>query len=161
MTPSHVLLITGARTWNNEAQARHALRALWRHWSQVAPVSDPLLIHGDAPKGADSLIARLWTEAGLPDKPTPADWGQHGKSAGYLRNQQMVDEARAYQDTGVQVDVLAFLDLCRTQNCSQASRHQLGDGKHYSHGTCHTRERALAAGLPVEDVILRAGSISA
>lgn len=51
------------------------------------------LIHGDAP-GADTL-ARLWAESrNVPHLPFPADWREHGRAAGPMRNQRMLDEGR-------------------------------------------------------------------
>jgi hypothetical protein len=57
-------------------------------------------VHGDA-DGADTL-ARLWCErTNTPQKKYPALWKKFGDAAGFLRNQQMVDEA------GIQL-LLAF-----------------------------------------------------
>lgn len=52
-----------------------------------------LLIHGGA-KGADMLAARwAWTRDVAQDR-YEADWKQHGKAAGPLRNQQMIDKGK-------------------------------------------------------------------
>jgi hypothetical protein len=49
------------------------------------------VIHGAA-KGADQ-IAGMWADArGRTQTPFAADWVRYGKRAGYLRNQQMLDE---------------------------------------------------------------------
>ena len=50
------------------------------------------VISGNA-RGADKVgeyLAKLWN---LPLEIYPADWNQHGKSAGYIRNKQMADIA--------------------------------------------------------------------
>lgn len=50
------------------------------------------IIEGGA-KGADTL-ARSWTneiERGIPCVTFEADWNTHGKSAGYIRNKEMLD----------------------------------------------------------------------
>ena len=51
------------------------------------------IIHGDAP-GADTL-AKNWAlymaTSGVSQYPFPADWKTHGKSAGPIRNKQMLD----------------------------------------------------------------------
>ena len=50
------------------------------------------VISGNA-RGADKVgeyLAKLWD---LPLEIYPADWNQHGKSAGYIRNKQMADIA--------------------------------------------------------------------
>jgi len=52
------------------------------------------VISGNA-RGADKVgeyLAKLWD---LPLEIYPADWNQHGKSAGYIRNNQMADIANA------------------------------------------------------------------
>ena len=52
------------------------------------------VISGNA-RGADKVgeyLAKLWD---LPLEIYPADWNQHGKSAGYIRNKQMADVADA------------------------------------------------------------------
>lgn len=41
--------------------------------------------------GADSLAERFAREHNKPIVVVPADWSTHGKSAGYIRNQQMID----------------------------------------------------------------------
>lgn len=52
-----------------------------------------VLIHGNA-KGADQL-ARDWAILrGVPVLAFPADWKTHGKAAGPIRNQQMLNEGR-------------------------------------------------------------------
>lgn len=51
------------------------------------------VIHGAA-KGADT-IGKLWAKRnGIKERPFPADWNQHGRAAGHIRNQQMLDEGR-------------------------------------------------------------------
>ena len=40
-------------------------------------------------KGADKLGERYAEERGYPIKRFPADWGTHGKAAGYMRNEDM------------------------------------------------------------------------
>ena len=52
-----------------------------------------LLIHGGA-RGADFMAAKFAEWAGIPVKEYPADWGEHGKAAGPIRNQQMIDEGK-------------------------------------------------------------------
>lgn len=46
-------------------------------------------------RGVD-LLGKEWAEAvGIPVAKFPADWNKHGKRAGYLRNEQMADNADA------------------------------------------------------------------
>jgi len=43
--------------------------------------------------GVDKLGEKWAVEHGIPIKQFPADWGRYGKSAGYVRNEQMADYA--------------------------------------------------------------------
>ena len=49
------------------------------------------LAHGGAP-GADELARVFALMAGIPTTEFPARWGEHGKAAGPIRNQRMLDE---------------------------------------------------------------------
>ncbi len=50
------------------------------------------IIHGDCPRGADAL-ADTWREVpGLHIDPHPANWDKHGRSAGPIRNREMLKE---------------------------------------------------------------------
>lgn len=49
------------------------------------------IIHGAA-LGADSLADAWALTRGIPSKRFPADWVQHGKAAGPIRNAQMLAE---------------------------------------------------------------------
>lgn len=51
------------------------------------------VIHGCA-TGADSLAGQWARMRGVPEVRYPADWERHGKAAGPIRNQSMLDEAR-------------------------------------------------------------------
>lgn len=51
------------------------------------------IIHGNA-IGAD-FLARVWCNLwGFKELRYPADWRKHGKAAGAIRNQQMLDEGQ-------------------------------------------------------------------
>lgn len=77
------LLIAGSRDWQDETPIRQALE-------RARPT---VLIHGAA-RGADSIAARLAYAMGIEVCAYPADWNCHGRSAGPLRNQCMLDEGR-------------------------------------------------------------------
>jgi hypothetical protein len=82
------LLVCGGRDYRD---GDTVFRELDRLCLERGPVD--CLIHGAA-TGADS-IAALWAEyARIKCKAYPAQWTKHGKAAGPLRNQQMLDEAR-------------------------------------------------------------------
>lgn len=52
-----------------------------------------LVIHG-ASRGADTLAARWAEGASVETADFPADWERHGKAAGPIRNQRMLDEGK-------------------------------------------------------------------
>lgn len=60
----------------------------------LAPYSeyqnDCVLVHGAA-TGADTMAGKIAKELGWQVEEYPADWNKHGKAAGPIRNQQMVD----------------------------------------------------------------------
>lgn len=51
------------------------------------------IIHGAA-RGADALAGRFGRERNIPQNAFPAQWVKHGRSAGPLRNIQMVVEGK-------------------------------------------------------------------
>jgi len=55
---------------------------------------DIQIVSGTA-KGADQLGEKYAYMNGYPVKKFPADWDEHGNSAGYIRNKQMADYADA------------------------------------------------------------------
>lgn len=73
-------LVTGGRDFQNPAMVRLALQAM--------PIN-ATLVHGAA-RGADSLAAAQWEAWGGATEPFPADWDKHGKAAGPIRNQEML-----------------------------------------------------------------------
>lgn len=79
------ILITGSRDWTDEHAILGALARLGAERERAT------IVHGDCPTGADAIVKRLAEEAGIPHEPHPADWKKHGKAAGPIRNQEMVD----------------------------------------------------------------------
>ena len=93
------ILVTGGRDyvdrfWDDE-------RGYWVYYigpksakmKQVLDVfvkPDDVIVHGAA-KGADSMADDYAKANGILPEPHPADWDTHGKRAGYLRNQEMLD----------------------------------------------------------------------
>lgn len=108
------VLVCGGRNYTDQAMLFGALdmeaesRRLWR------------VIQGGA-NGADKL-ARMWAYSRKCEMENyPADWDKHGKAAGPIRNQQMIDE-------GKPTKVFAFAG---------------------GRGTADMVRRAKAAGIPV------------
>lgn len=82
------ILICGSRDWDE----LHMIHIVLAGCKQYHTEEDPLiLVHGAAP-GADSIAAKQAELLGIDTLPFPADWDTHGKAAGPIRNQQMLDE---------------------------------------------------------------------
>ena len=105
------ILVTGGRDYTNYTAVVHALAQM---------PEDATLVHGAA-RGADSLAADYWgCTLGRATESHPADWVKHGKAAGPIRNQEMLDSG---------VDILIAFPGGR--------------------GTADMTRRALAAGVKV------------
>lgn len=109
------VLICGSRDWTDYERIYAILEG-------IAPYV-ACVIEGEA-RGADSLARRAAESLGIPVLKFPADWNKHGRAAGPIRNQQMLDEGKPNR-------VLAF---------------QL----HNSSGTTDMIRRAKKAGIFVE-----------
>lgn len=77
------VLVTGARSWTDTATIRDALAAQWGDGTAV-------LVTGACPRGADALAEQCWTAWGGQVERHPADWQQHGRAAGFVRNADLV-----------------------------------------------------------------------
>lgn len=76
------ILVCGGRDYDDV----HRVFAILNEYPRIDEI-----IHGAA-NGAD-FLARCYAKArGVPEKRFPADWQTHGRSAGMLRNRQMLDE---------------------------------------------------------------------
>jgi hypothetical protein len=79
------VLVCGGRDYIDSIHVCDVLGRLHEQWN----IS--VLIHGDAP-GADQR-AKMWARSmKIPEVGYPADWKTHGKAAGPIRNQKMLDE---------------------------------------------------------------------
>lgn len=82
------------------------------------------IISGKA-KGADTLGERYAQERGFKISAYPADWDQFGKSAGFIRNKQMAEEADAliaFWD-GASKGTASMIDLANKKNLIVAVEH--------------------------------------
>lgn len=78
------VLVCGGRNYDDQVSIYKALDIIHnRH-----PITK--VIHGAA-KGADGLAAQWAADRNVPTVAVPAQWDRFGKSAGMLRNQQMLD----------------------------------------------------------------------
>ena len=112
------LLVTGSREFGDHDLALTALsEARWTLGPEF------IVVHGAA-RGADRLLAEMAVTRGLVTEAHPADWRAHGRRAGFMRNQAMVD---------------AGADLCVALLVAGLE----------CRGTRHCAARAAAAGIPV------------
>ena len=82
------ILITGSRRWTDQAIIEAALR---RTTAGLKPRA-VTVVHGACPYGgADIIAASIADRLGFVVEPHPAPWTVHGKAAGPMRNQEMVD----------------------------------------------------------------------
>ena len=92
------LLICGSRDWTDGDLILRELSAL----RGIEVVNE-----GGAP-GVDTLAQGAAEHLGIPVLPFPADWEKHGRAAGPLRNQRMLDEGKPDL-------ILAFVDGLETR----------------------------------------------
>ena len=79
------ILVCGGRTFDDDQKLSKVLN-LYRTDNMV-------IIQGEA-KGADTL-AKFWAKRNnVPFESYPADWNKYGKRAGYIRNNQMLNEGK-------------------------------------------------------------------
>ena len=79
--------VCGGRDFNHYGMVCGALNAVHKKHGVT------LIIHGGC-SGADQLSAE-WAEGlDIPTRAYPADWEKHGRKAGPLRNQEMIDHGK-------------------------------------------------------------------
>lgn len=79
------VLVCGSRNANDAASIQKVL-------DQLDP--RPSFVITGCARGVD-WMARIWAKMnGIPTLDYPADWKTHGRRAGPLRNQRMIDEGR-------------------------------------------------------------------
>ena len=76
-------LIVGSRTFQDYDLLKSKLDYLLQNQG-----NEVVIVSGGA-KGADSLAEKYANEYGFPLKVFPAEWEKYGKSAGYIRNEEM------------------------------------------------------------------------
>lgn len=76
------LLVIGSRSFTDYQYASHIL-------DKVANGHKDIVIVSGGADGADALAKRYATEKGFEYIEFPADWKTYGKSAGYIRNEEM------------------------------------------------------------------------
>lgn len=92
------ILVTGSRFWTSEPPIYETLLRWWGE-PQVTLVSGacpPRWVDGVFYKGADRICEEAARAYGWTVELHPAEWTLHGKRAGFLRNQEMVDLGADY-----------------------------------------------------------------
>lgn len=124
------ILVTGSRHWSDPRAVTRALREVIAERAGDGH-RNFVVVHGACPAGADRFAAefcdsaaKFFTPEGLhiTEEAHPAEWAAHGRAAGPIRNQKMVD-------LGASVCLAFPLPSSR--------------------GTVHCMERARAAGIEV------------
>ena len=120
--PGLLFLVTGSREYEDMVEVER--------WGQGLP-AHAYLMDGMS-RGADNMAFNGFyrTHPGAQSLRRPARWDQQGKTAGFLRNAEMVQECALLQSEGWTVEIHAFWN-----------------GK--SAGTQNTIECALASGFAV------------
>jgi hypothetical protein len=80
-----IVVVTGGRDYNNLVTVFKAIMALQKRGEIT------LLVNGGA-KGADTVCRIVAEELRIPVWTEHADWTKHGKRAGPIRNQKMIDD---------------------------------------------------------------------
>ena len=118
------VLVTGSRDWTDGD-------AIWAEIAQLPAGS--VVIHGCC-RGADLMAADAAKRMGYAGVGYPADWTTHGKAAGPIRNQHMLDREHSPESP---------IELCI------AFHDDIGNSK----GTGDMVRRALLAGIEVKFVL--------
>lgn len=116
------LLVFGSRTFGDREFLFNTLNEFY----DAVEVPPTVVIEGEAP-GADTL-GRLWAEShDIEVVKYPADWAQHGRAAGPIRNRQMLVDGKP--DYGI-----GFIDKSLMT----------------SRGTKNMHDQLVRAGIPVD-----------
>lgn len=125
------ILVTGSRNWFDEWAVAKALDD-----AVTEPRALVIVVHGGCPNGADRLADEYARERGWVIEEHSANWKAYGSTAGFIRNQEMVDTKPNI--------CLAFIKPCQKSRCKKPQPHD-------SHGAADCVERAKAACIAVEE----------
>ena len=89
--PLFRVIIAGTRSFNDY----ELLRTSCNNLLSVKQRTHTVVIISGTARGADQMGERYARERGFQLRRFPADWEQHGKSAGHIRNAKMADNADA------------------------------------------------------------------
>lgn len=86
------ILVCGGRDFGDGDRVVAELHDL-QVWGDLTGNPVEVVIHGKA-RGADTLADKAAGLLNIPTEVYPAEWDKYGKRAGYIRNQQMLDEGK-------------------------------------------------------------------
>jgi YspA, cpYpsA-related SLOG family len=133
-----IVLVTGSRDWPDAEMVADILDLTEKHYGPITTI-----VHGACPTGADAA-ADAWAVANdCGVERVPADWTKHGRSAGPLRNREMI---RRGADL-----CLAFIGPCTRPRC-------IGLVPHDSHGASGCSDMARRAGI--RTFVYRLGTVT-
>jgi len=102
-----IYVVTGSRQWEGDVGiVKNTMVGFY-------PEHEKILYHGDCPdrgtgRSIDWLARDIALELGWEIKSFPANWKEFGRSAGPIRNREMVKSAKEEKDNGVIVEVYAW-----------------------------------------------------
>jgi hypothetical protein len=105
------VIIAGGRTFND-------YNLLYQKCDKALSMQKEVEIVSGTANGADKLGEKYANEKGFKIKQFPANWDSHGKSAGYIRNEEMAKYADA---------LIAFWD-----GKSKGTKHMIDLAKRYN-----------------------------
>ena len=105
------VIIAGGRTFND-------YELLYQKCNEALSLQTEVEIVSGTAGGADRLGEKYAAEKGYPVKQFPADWEKFGKSAGYIRNEEMAKYADAL--------------ICFWDGESRGSKHMIDIAKKYN-----------------------------
>lgn len=85
MTAEHRVLVCGGRDY-------HDIKTVYRCLDGLVPKPTTIIQGGSY--GADACASEWAYTRAVLDRQFPADWKTHGRAAGPIRNQQMIDEGK-------------------------------------------------------------------
>jgi hypothetical protein len=117
MTRRAVLLITGSRAYPGGPAVGDMVRLVLKDFAARHVGKELILIHGDCPHpkrnaqqalSIDQVAVSVGSHLGFRVIARPANWAEHGRRAGPIRNTAMVAECAEYQEAGDTVEVAGF-----------------------------------------------------
>ena len=100
-----ICIFTGGRDYNNRQKVKEVIDALRPDYVHV----------GDCKTGLDRFVKEYVMHIGLPHRVHEAEWDEHGKAAGPIRNRKMLEDAAP------EAIVVAFDGSKGTRNCMKTA----------------------------------------